>query len=51
MQAEQQANGTIYWSGGVLESDLSGNIQREYVFAGGARIARRDISGGAVHLS
>ena len=46
----KKSNGTLYWgSGPLLESDLSGSLQREFVFAGGARIARRDISGGAVY--
>ena len=49
-QRVMKSSGTIYWGvGPTLESDLSGNLQREYIFAGGARIARRDISGGAVH--
>ena len=30
----------------MLESDLSGSLQREFIFAGGKRIARRDISSG-----
>jgi len=43
----KKSSGTLYWGAGpMLESDLSGNFQREYVFAGGARIARRDISTG-----
>jgi hypothetical protein len=29
----------------IVESDLSGNLQNEYVFFNGARIARRDSSG------
>ncbi len=42
------SNGTLYWgSGPLLEGDLSGNLQREFVFVNGKRIARRDISGGA----
>ncbi len=44
------ATGTLYWGAGpMLESDLSGNFQREFIIAGGRRIARRDISGGAAH--
>ncbi len=42
---------TLYWygPGGVLEeTDLSGNLQNEYVFFGGKRTARVD-SSGAVH--
>jgi RHS repeat-associated protein len=40
--------GTLYWyglPGIVAESDLSGNIQHEYAFVGGTRVARRDNSG------
>jgi RHS repeat-associated protein len=40
--------GTLYWyglPGIVAESDLAGNLQHEYAFFGGARIARRDSSG------
>jgi RHS repeat-associated protein len=39
------ATGTLYWyasPGIIAESDLSGNIQHEYVFFGGERIARKD---------
>ena len=40
----KKSNGTLYWgTGPVLESDLTGNLQREFIFAGGRRIARRDI--------
>ena len=42
------STGTIYWYGApgiVLETDLLGNPQSEYVFFGGSRIARRDVSG------
>jgi len=46
----KKSNGTLYWgTGPMLESDLSGNFQREFIFAGGKRVARRDISGGAVY--
>ncbi len=46
----KKSNGTLYWgSGPLLESDLSGNLQREFIFANGKRIARRDISGGTVY--
>ncbi len=45
----EKSNGEIYWytSGGEVldETDLSGNLTGEYVFFGGARIARRDASG------
>ncbi len=50
----KKSNGTLYWGGGsgddtTLESDLSGNLQREFIFAGGKRVARRDISSGSVY--
>ena len=46
----KKSNGTLYWGNGpLLESDLSGNLQREFIFAQGRRIARRDISSGAVY--
>jgi RHS repeat-associated protein len=41
-------SGTLYWYGGpgiLLETDLLGNPQSEYVFFGGQRVARRDVSG------
>ncbi len=45
----EKSNGEIYWytSGGEVldETDLSGNLTSEYIFFGGARIARRDASG------
>jgi RHS repeat-associated protein len=45
----EKSNGEIYWytSGGEIldETDLSGNLTSEYIFFGGARIARRDASG------
>ena len=43
--------GTLYWymtPGIVAESDLSGNLQSEYVFFDGERVARKDFPGGAV---
>jgi RHS repeat-associated protein len=43
--------GTLYWymtPGIVAESDLSGNLQSEYVFFDGARIARKDFPGNTV---
>src|SRR5437660_8699477 len=43
--------GTLYWymsPGIVAESDLSGNLQSEYVFFDGERIARKDFPGNAV---
>ncbi|MGA9043135.1 MAG: RHS repeat-associated core domain-containing protein [Terriglobales bacterium] len=45
----EKSSGTLYWGTGMLESDGSGNLQREFIFAGGKRIARRDLSGGAVY--
>lgn len=45
------STGTIYWymSPGIVgESDLSGNLQSEYVFFDGERVARKDFPGGAV---
>jgi RHS repeat-associated protein len=45
------STGTLYWymsPGIVAESDLSGNLQSEYVFFGGARVARKDFPGTAV---
>src|SRR5262249_8948052 len=46
----KKSNGTLYWgTGPLLESDLSGNLLREFIVANGRRIARRDISGGAVY--
>jgi RHS repeat-associated protein len=43
--------GTLYWymSPGIVgESDLSGNLQSEYVFFDGERVARKDYPGNAV---
>jgi RHS repeat-associated protein len=43
--------GTLYWymtPGIVAESDLSGNLQSEYVFFDGERVARRDLPSGSV---
>jgi RHS repeat-associated protein len=45
------STGTIYWSmspGIVAESDLSGNLQSEYVFFNGDRVARKDFPSNAV---
>jgi RHS repeat-associated protein len=44
------STGTLYWymlPGIVAESDLSGNLQSEYVFFNGERVARRDNPGGS----
>jgi len=43
--------GTLYWymsPGIVAESDLSGNLQSEYMFFDGERVARKDFPGNAV---
>jgi RHS repeat-associated protein len=43
--------GTLYWymsPGIVAESDLNGNLQSEYVFFDGERVARKDFPGSAV---
>jgi YD repeat-containing protein len=48
----EKSSGTMYWPGpgGTLtESDLSGNINEEYIFFNGARIARVDRPSGTVH--
>jgi RHS repeat-associated protein len=45
------STGTLYWyltPGVVAESDLGGNLQSEYVFFAGERVARKDFPGGAV---
>jgi len=45
------ATGTLYWymtPGIVAESDLAGNLQSEYVFFDGERVARRDFPSGNV---
>jgi len=44
-------SGTLYWymsAGIVAESDLSGNLQSEYVFFGGERVARKDFPSSAI---
>ena len=46
------STGTLYWyasPGIIAESDLAGNIQHEYVFFGGKRVARIDQPGSSVH--
>ncbi len=46
----KKSSSTEYWGAGpMLESDGNGNLQREFIFANSRRIARRDISTGAVH--
>jgi RHS repeat-associated protein len=45
------STGTLYWymsPGIVAESDLTGNMQSEYVFFDGERVARKDFPSGAV---
>jgi RHS repeat-associated protein len=45
------STGTLYWymsPGIVAESDLSGNLQSEYVFFDGERVARKDFPSNAV---
>jgi RHS repeat-associated protein len=44
----------LYWgesftAGPIVESDLSGTLNEEYIYFGGKRIARRDLPSGAVH--
>jgi RHS repeat-associated protein len=45
--------GTLYWTGvgsdTLSESDLSGNMQKEYIYFNGGRVARRDVSANSVH--
>jgi RHS repeat-associated protein len=47
------SSGTLYWTGAgsdaLAESDLTGNLQSEYVFFNGKRVARRDVASGNVH--
>jgi RHS repeat-associated protein len=45
------STGTLYWymtPGVVAESDLAGNLQSEYVFFDGERVARKDFPSNAV---
>jgi len=53
MRRAKKSDGKLYWYGigGALlaESDLSGNIISEFIFFGGMRIARRDVSSGNVY--
>ena len=51
MEKSNGSTGTIYWymlPGIVDESDLSGNLQSEYVFFDGERVARKDFPGNTV---
>jgi len=47
------ATGTLYWpawgNDPLIETDLAGNSLESYVFFNGQRIARRDVSTGAIH--
>jgi RHS repeat-associated protein len=49
----RKSSGTLYWrdsSGRVMEeTDTSGNVQRDYIFFAGQRIAWRDSSGGVYY--
>ncbi len=49
----QKSNGKLYWYGAggevIAESDVAGNFTDEYVFFGGKRIARRNVSSGNVY--
>ncbi len=49
----EKSSGTLYWygSGGevLAESNLSGTVNEEYIFFGGARLGRVDRPSGAVH--
>jgi RHS repeat-associated protein len=44
---------TLYWNGisgdPLAESNVGGTFTEEYIFFNGKRVARRDVSGGAVH--
>lgn len=49
-KAGGNATPTMYWGAGNLaESNTGGTLTSEYIFAGGKRIARRDISTGSVY--
>lgn len=46
------STGTLYWYGSpgvIAQSDLNGNIQHEYVFFNGKRVARLDQPGNSLH--
>ncbi|MGB9491234.1 MAG: RHS repeat-associated core domain-containing protein [Terriglobales bacterium] len=48
----EKSSGTMYWpgpSGTLAETDLSGNINEEYIYFNGTRIARVDRPSGTVH--
>lgn len=49
----EKSAGTIYWPGAggetLAESDLSGNINEEYIYFNGGRVARVDRPSGLIH--
>src|SRR5713101_8539689 len=49
----KKSNGKLYWYGtgsdALDESDASGNITDEFIFFGGKRIARRNVSSGNIY--
>jgi RHS repeat-associated protein len=49
----EKSNGTLYWTGvgseALSESDLSGNINEEYIFFNGMRVSRIDRPSNTVH--
>jgi len=49
----KKSNGKLYWNGdggaALDETDASGNLTAEYIFFGGTRIARRDVSNNVVY--
>jgi hypothetical protein len=49
----EKSNGTLFWTGvgsdPLSESDLSGNINEEYVFFNGMRVSRIDRPSNTVH--
>jgi RHS repeat-associated protein len=49
-----KSNGTIDWRGAggniLVETNLTGGLQNEYIFFNGARVARRDSSGNGYYL-
>jgi RHS repeat-associated protein len=51
-QRVEKSSGTMYWpgpSGTLAETDLTGNINEEYIYFNGERIARVDRPSGTVH--
>ncbi len=49
----EKSSGALYWggdkAGALAESDLSGNIQHEYIFFNGKRLARLDLPSTSPH--